>query len=235
MKVLIDEKGLQARNHLRRNKHRLSIFIAELMSISCQVFFSSITQNNLRNCDVLIITTRLSPFSNDEKDYIHNFILDGGGLLLMSNHGNLSQYDAKLADEKFGVEIQPTFFRHKFERVHTTLSESNLNSNHPIISGSPTVNSIVTNTCCSIHSDSGDCIVSLSNEMEDRLNSNIRPTSEQYFAHALEEAQGRIVTIADSGFIGSDCTTSPGPGLILHGDNLRFIKNVIRWLGGELG
>ena len=47
--------------------------------------------------------------------------------------------------------------------------------------------------------------------------------------------EGRVVTVADSGFIGDEGTNVPGPGLINHGDNARFIKNVVRWLGREIG
>jgi hypothetical protein len=57
----------------------------------------------------------------------------------------------------------------------------------------------------------------------------------RYFAHALEgeSIQSRVVTV-DSGFIGTCGTMRPGPGLIECGDNKRFIKNMVRWLGGEL-
>ena len=43
---------------------------------------------------------------------------------------------------------------------------------------------------------------------------------------------GRVVVLADSGFIGSAGTTRPGPGLIEQGDNLRFVLNTIAWLVG---
>ena len=41
--------------------------------------------------------------------------------------------------------------------------------------------------------------------------------------------------MADSGFIGDEGTNVPGPGLFDHGDNARFVKNVVRWLGREMG
>ncbi|HUW14547.1 MAG TPA: hypothetical protein VM537_32805 [Anaerolineae bacterium] len=46
--------------------------------------------------------------------------------------------------------------------------------------------------------------------------------------------KGRVVVIADSGFIGSDGTAYPGVGLIGHGHNLRFVLHALRWLAGEL-
>ena len=79
-------------------------------------------------------------------------------------------------------------------------------------------------------------LVALSLEMRD-LRNGYTP-SDRLFAHALDAGlvgKGRLVTMADSGFIGNEDTVVPGPGLIGHGDNARFIKNVVRWLGRELG
>jgi hypothetical protein len=251
MKVLIDRNGLQVQYHLR-DRLRLGVFITELLSASYLVAFSSqegLTREGLSRFDVLVITTRSSvDYSQTESESIHNFVHNGGGLLLMSNHGDYGQlkdmrrFDVKLAD-RFGVTLERTFFRHSLQGERTVLSQSALNLNHPIIagaSGEGPVRSIVTNTCCSIVANEGEGLVSLSNEMVDKR-SGSSPNG-QFFAHALEiksglktNHKGRIVTIADSGFIGTDCSAYPGPGLIGHGDNLRFIKNVIRWLGGELG
>lgn len=251
MKVLIDRNGLQARHHLR-DRLRLSVFITELMSASYPVAFSSregLTRAELNEYDILLITTRFPVgYSQAESKGICDFVYNGGGLLLMSNHGDygqvadMRQFDAKLAGE-FGVTFERTFFRNQLEGERTMLSQSTLNSNHPIIagaSGERSVRTLVTNTCCSILADGGEGLISLSNEMVDKR-SGCFPNG-QFFAHALgvtsglkAGSKGRIVTIADSGFIGTDCSAYPGPGLIGHGDNLRFIMNVIRWLGGELG
>jgi hypothetical protein len=62
----------------------------------------------------------------------------------------------------------------------------------------------------------------------------------QLFAHALDlsttdsRGEGRVVTIADSGFIGSRWTQVPGPGLVRWADNLQFVHNAIRWAGREI-
>lgn len=75
-------------------------------------------------------------------------------------------------------------------------------------------------------------LVSLAPPMVDEHNG--LAVSEYLFGCALERTsarRGRVVVLADSGFIGSAGTTRPGPGLVEHGDNLRFVLNTIVWLG----
>jgi hypothetical protein len=254
MRVIFDSSSLQAQYHLRDN-HRLSTIITELISNQNIVIFSSLPElddQELNNSDVLLITTRFPRnYSTDEIQIIRNFIIAGGGLLLMSNHADwpsrnlkdLRQHDAKLAVAcDIGITFEPTFFRHFEDSEKTILSRKTLNKNHPIISGASSgnpVRSVLTNTCCSIDVKVGDCIVSLSSEMVDKRN-QYSPDG-RCFAHAIDGSlhqeskfEGRVVSLADSGFIGTDGTSYPGPGLIGHGDNLRFIINTIRWLSHDL-
>ncbi len=258
MKVLFDGKALQAREHLN-NERRLSKLITELKSVQCSVAFSShesgkeLSADELGNCNVLVVTTRYPKqfrYSPAEKKAITDFVCAGGGLLLMSNHGDwlgknqhdTRQYDAELSSN-FGVEIERTFFKHPLRRVPTTLFGPDLNVKHSIISGgsgNQPVRSIVINNCCSIVAIGGDCVASLPTSMVDKRNG--KSPEGQSFAYALEassglssESKGRVVIIADSGFIGTQCTTEPGPGFSHQGDNLQFVKNVVLWLGGELG
>jgi hypothetical protein len=255
MRVLIDRKGLQARCHLT-DKLRLGVFLTELLSASYLVAFSSdptFTAHELGEYDVLIITTR--PFqgqgyTQEEIRDILDFVRNGGGLLLMSNHAGRSdrhrndqrKHDAKLAS-RFGVTLEETFFEHSLQGELTRISGSALSVEHPIVAGASgelPVRSIITNTCCSIVCDEGERLVLLSSEMVDRRGG--RSPEGRSFALALDKHsglnskdKGRVVVIADSGFVGTDLTTRPGPGLIGHGHNLRFIMNAVRWLGGELG
>jgi hypothetical protein len=192
--------------------------------------------------DVLIITTRphkRAPFSRDEISRIHDFVCSGGGLLLMSNHGpDLVEEDASLA-KCFDIDIDNTWFRNRSLSSPTNLTGELLNNGHPIISGKSVdskVGAIVTNTCCSMHSEVSEPLALLSPDMIDKL-SGSNPSSLQLFGVALDQAEsplsigrGRIVVLADSGFIGSDSTFHPGPGLIGKGDNITFILNTIDWL-----
>ena len=62
MKVLIDRNGLQANRHLHDGL-RLGTFLKELRSIRGSVTSTSatVTQDQLQNCDVFVITTLNSP------------------------------------------------------------------------------------------------------------------------------------------------------------------------------
>ena len=250
MKILFDSKGLQTKHHLRDNQ-RLSALITMLMREQHLISFSSppdIDIQELNVSDILLITTRSSDeYRSNEIKNIKKFIEAGGGLLLMSNHADwpsrglkdTREHDAKLAvDCDLRIDFERTFFCHKQDGQRTILSGSDLNQNHPIISGGShgkPVKTIVTNTSCSILATSGDFIVSISNQMEDKR-SNLSP-SNRSFAHAIDGSlngeyniSGRVVAVADSGFIGTDGTSYPGPGLIGYGDNLQFILNTILWL-----
>lgn len=254
MNVLIDRNGLQARRHLQ-DKKRLATLINELEACSYSVEFSQgpeLSPSELDNCDVLIITTRYPmkySYTRQEMQYIDIYIHRGGGIFLMSNHSDCvgnpydtREFDNQLARKILGFTFEPTFYTHTEKGNYTELSGSDLNQEHPIISGRPKedpISSVITNTCCSIASDKGCSIVSISSKTVDLRNGSTPKnrcfclaidTSE----HETGSSKGRIVAIADSGFIGAHNTNKPGPGLIEQGDNKRFIVNITRWLFGEL-
>ena len=257
MRVLIDSLGLQAQVHLEDGR-RLGVFISTLEQIAgCSMTFSSgspLAGQELGDCDVLVITTRYPrehAYSQQELTGVRGLVVDGGGLLLMSNHGDLpgsnphdmTQYDAIMA-RQFGVELERTWFQNPSMGELSRFSSSSLLAGHPILAGGPNeepVQTIVTNNCSSIVAgERGHSLVALSPEMRDLRNEIT--SANRLFAHALDMetdadsvGKGRVVTVADSGFIGNEDTFVPGPGLIGHGDNARFIKNVVRWLARELG
>lgn len=247
MKALIDINGLQAKEHKEDNK-RLKTFLSILNNLSIEYEFcgdNRITNKQLKRFDLLIITTRYpKKFSKKEIKIIYSHILEGGSLLLMSNHGDLPKtrlkdtrkYDYKLAS-RFEVEIERTVFKNPLPRVKTTLTRRVFNKDHPIIKGfnNNPVCSIVINNCSSIKTKVGTPIVSLSEEMEDKRDGV--PYKNRYFAVSADEnteldikIKGRVVITTDSGFIGTRCTTQPGPGLIEEGDNLVFIRSTLLWL-----
>jgi len=252
MRALVDGNGLQARAHAQDGK-RLATFLDLLRAIpGCNVVLSPtgpLTANSLADQDVLVITTRkwqTSPYVREELACIPDFVHRGGGLLLMSNHGDvpgrhpldMTRSDALLA-RAFGVEIENAFFAHPEPNQLSEFSEADLLATHPIIrgaAGEAPVRSLVTNNCCSIVSPDGAPLVCLTGQMVDQRNGF--PAQGRCFAVALENslpvARGRVVVVADSGFIGSEGTTFPGTGLIEHGDNARFALNAVRWVGRSL-
>ena len=257
MKVLLDSMGLQAQVHLA-GRRRLARFLSTLESIpDCSVSFSSgptLTWKELREHAVLVITTRYPAevaYSGQELTWIWDFVRLGGGLLLMSNHGDLpgsnphdmTQYDAQVG-HLFGVDIECSWFQNPASVELSVLGGKDFLTSHPIIGGhgeEDAVRTVVINNCSSIVAEGfGHPLVSLSQDMVDLRNGN--SPQNRLFAHALDpqtaghlSIEGRVVTVADSGFIGDEGSTVPGPGLIGHGDNAQFVKNVVRWLGREMG
>ena len=255
MKILMDGNGLQTRIHVQ-NERRLQTFLAQLEDIPfCVVDFSPelpLAKSLLNNYDVLVITTRHGEeysYSIEEITAITDFVRQGGGLLLMSNHGDLpghnindmTKQDAVLA-RQFGIEIENSWFANSKSGVLSEFSASDLLVTHPIICGGlgeEPIRSIVTNNCCSLVSADAVPIINLPSKMIDHRNG--LPAHGRNFAMALDaeansalNRMGRVVVVADSGFIGTEGTTNPGPGLIEKGDNRRFVQNVIRWLGREI-
>jgi len=257
MKVLIDSLGLQARIH-NQDGMRLEAFLRDLGRIpGCAVSFSPpapLSRDLLDEVDVLVITTRKkqdNPYTETELAAIPDFVQRGGGLLLMANHGdvpgrpypNMTLNDARLARE-FGIEIENSFFASPEWNQLVEISGADLWTEHPIISGAQTgqaVRSVVTNNCSSLRAGEGVApLVSLPRAMRDYRNGD--PPQGRYFAAAAETGKGRVVVTADSGFIGSkaevqpgliaaNAATRPGFGLIESGDNLRFILNILLWIG----
>ena len=251
MRVLVDGNGLQARAHAQDGK-RLATFLDQLRAIpSCTAVLSPggpLTADLLGEQDVLVITTRkweTSPYSRDELACIPDFVRQGGGLWLMSNHGDIpgrypdmTKSDAILA-RVFGVEIENTFFAHPEPKRLSEFSESDLLTTHPIMrgnAGEEPIRLIVTNNCCSLVSPDGAPLIRLTYRMTDHRN-GFSPQG-RCFATALENNlkvdRGRVVVVADSGLIGTDGTTFHGVGLIERGDNARFAQNLVRWVGHYL-
>ena len=250
MKILIDAQSLQASHH-RRDDQRLCTLLSALRRRHTADFSSEtgLTGEELARYHVLVVTTRYpesEKYTAEERDAVRGFVSDGGGLVLMTNHADLPgrnphdtrAYDAELAGI-FGVTIEPTFFGNRLDDVPTVLAGDVLEAEHPILKGASEdgrVSAVLTNTCASIRCEQGRRLISLSEEMVDRRTGK-RAQPGQLFAHALElsatdsRGEGRVVTIADSGFIGSRWTEAPGPGLITWADNLQFIHNAIRWAG----
>jgi len=252
MRVLIDGNSLQARAHAQDGR-RLATFLDLLRAIpGCHAALSPagpLTAGLLADQDVVVITTRKwqdAPYSSQELECIPAFVRRGGGLLLMSNHGDvpgrqpldMTRSDALLAHQ-FGVEIENAFFTHPEPKRLSELTGADLLTTHPIIRGAvgeEPVRLIVTNNCCSLVSTDGAPLVRLNDRMTDQRNGF--PAQGRCFAVALENSvqtgRGRVVVVADSGFIGAEGTTFPGVGLIERGDNARFALNAVRWLGRAL-
>lgn len=258
-KVIIDSNSLQAQAHLI-DKLRLRTFIeAVRKGAKLDVEFSHqgqlgnhLTKEYLLNdeeCKLLIITTRppndpnlpnwSRPFqySENELNDIQEFVNRGGSLLLMSNHSDTSrnptdwrEEDNRLS-EKFNIKLDQTCFT--IRGTLTGLLTNFDNPTYPIVKG---IDTIVVNNCFSISGSGGFPVAFLNESMKDAGPYGQNPHN-KVFAYAIDRKEiqdgiysGRVIIVADSGFIGEVLTTRPGPGLIECGDNYQFVVNMIQWL-----
>ena len=243
MNLLIDSLGLQARVHLRDGRRLADLLAALAARPGIQTTFSTsgaLSADQLRGHDVLLLTTRKkseADYAEAELDAVEQFVRDGGGLLLMSNHGDipgrpypdLTASDARLA-RRFGIEIENSFFAAPEWGRPIEIPRECLNQGHPILRGIGTdnpVRSLVVNNACSIRPEGGVPLVSLPTAMLDHRDG--RPPAGRCFAVARD----RVVVVADSGFIGSPDTMFPGAGLLDRGDNLPIVVNMIQWLANR--
>jgi hypothetical protein len=251
MRVVLDSRSMQARVHVQDGV-RLRSLLDGLSKVTVAVSMSSdrLTPGVLAGADVVFVPTRTiedgNDYSHDELTALERFVMAGGGLLLLSNHGDHpggnpydhTRYDRALA-ELFGVKLEPAWFADAELGTLTTIAADSMVATHPVIaggSGAGAVTSIVTNNCCGVAAADEAALVTLPQTMIDHR-AGLEPDQYQ-FACALdstEDRAGRVIVVGDSGFIGTSGTSTPGPGLIDEGDNFVFSQNALLWLGRRLG
>jgi hypothetical protein len=212
MRILLDSLGLQARIH-NQDGTRLATFLAHIeQTPGWEALFSPqepLSPTLLATCNILVITTRKiqdNPYTTEELAVLPAFVQRGGGLLLMTNHGdvpgrpypNMTINDNLLARE-FGIEIINSFFASTTPNKLVEISGSALHAEHPIISGAQTgqtVQILVTNNCSSLRVGAGAFpLAALPETMCDYRNGD-RPQG-RYFAAAAQFGKGRVVITAD--------------------------------------
>jgi hypothetical protein len=185
-------------------------------------------------------------YSVDDVDAITRFVERGGGLLLMTNHGDLpghnpwdwTRHDSQLA-AALGIVIEPAWFAESgAKNSFPDVEQDGLQSEHPIIrgaEGSDPVRRLRIGMCCALTPPAGvEPLVRLPAGLIDWRDG--RNPKDYCFAVALDGLngqQGRVVVTARSGFLGSSGITFPGPGLIQEADNLPFVLNSVRWLAHD--
>ena len=249
MKVLIDTRSLQGAFHYGRlpelpdeEKYkeakksiglRLETFLSiveketGIKPVPSEGKVGELQTSILREFDTLVILTRMFFLSPEELEDIKDFVKDGGNLLLMSNHPPFSEFDNPLS-EVFGFSFQsPTYPWHRgFYGLTNIISPSK--NTHEIMRGLQS--GVFINNSCRIELESKSGIDILATFPDEPEPSNI-------FAIAIDKPygveSGRIVAVADSGFIGEDSTKNPGPGQMGKGNNKKFISNIFSWLNHQ--
>ena len=249
MRIIFDSNSLQTKVHLgfkvrpeweeakgRRLTTLLETVEEAVPGASVEFYDGKYTRDALADCGALVFLTRKEPFDPEELEAIHAFVTGGGGLLIMSNHGDHAEYDCVLA-VRFGFRFEPSFFR--IPGPELGRMSGDLLGDHPILkgeAGEPEIQELFTNTTCHITSESGTVLATLDERMKEKFE-DLSPRG-TIFALALDgkagdlgdDVKGRIVAIADSGFVGTKGADRPGVGIIDEGDNMAFHKRVLRWL-----
>ncbi len=247
-RIVIDSYSLQAVQHLRSFHNgdplgRLTSFICTIEGLGHSVCFeeSLELEGGLKSADLLIILTRCpdKPIAQFLSG-IHRFVLDGGSLLLMSNHsrvpshpgmGHFTEEDGKLAME-FGIEISEACFCTD-PAPSATIIRSTGTDDHPLLdsrSGKHSVTSVIINNGCGVNYSSKGMPVLLFPEGTVDKGPGGLSAKGHAFAWALETQGGRVLVTGDSGFVGEPNLPGSGPGLFDRGDNRLFIEQAITWL-----
>ncbi|MHC4598455.1 MAG: hypothetical protein ACYS47_05575 [Planctomycetota bacterium] len=239
MKILLERRSLQGEAHLEREEvrgERLTTFLASLeVAAGAPPRWSegTLDAEPLAHADVFIVPTKLTPYAEDERDVLDDFVRAGGGLWVLSNHDPFHESDGLLL-ERFGVRLEAAFLR--TEGSTTAIGGEHLKP-HAVLDGEGgKVGTLVTNTTCSIRSEKGRIVALLPETMADKHTGD--PPRGGLYAHALDGTagddvgKGRVLTVADSGFLGDRTSRIPGPGQIEEGDNILFVRNAVNWLAG---
>jgi hypothetical protein len=266
MHILFDSFSSQVQVH-RRLSIRMNTLLGAIQSEGWTYSFSRnpITTGQLDGCDVFAILTReqlnfdgfaTNPnesaafaYTPDEIKNILSFVENGGGVLLISNHGpyKANPKDKKLGDTKydvhlakaFGVIINPAHFNDGKGNTLMTMNTKNdsLNSGLNILFQ---VTEIAVHNSCGIQGTRGtpwEWIAKIPNDAIDNSGHipkfkpyDKKTKAQQHYAIRLKES--KVIVAGNSGLAGDDGCTIPAPGTILYGNNLLFLLNCFKWLGG---
>jgi hypothetical protein len=242
MHLLFDGNALQSQANnsnigLQQSGERLSGVIEALdEELSYGVEFTSegdeISEEDLEPADVLVIPTRPpagagpyeQPFSYSEIQRIVDFVEDGHGLVVLTNHENFTAEDTRLTEE-FGIEILDHSIH--FDADNPVEMGPDHLYDHPIIEGGPdgrTVSSLKVDNCSKL----------LREEDEVQEVVDLGDMADAYFCLATEADAGRVVAVADSGILGTEKSQIPGPGMFSEADNRAFILNAFQWAASDL-
>ncbi len=158
----------------------------------------------------LIVGSRsqLAPFDALETDAIGAFVATGGGLLLMANHRGLVRPQQQLAEAlKLPVSFNDISVVDG-PRIGIVL--------HELTAG---VEAIAVRNCCSLAVMPGAEPLALFSEPG------------HVFAAAMTVGRGRVVAVADSGFIAS--RDDAGRDMFASANNARFVGSLLGWLTGR--
>ncbi|MGD2247048.1 MAG: SHOCT domain-containing protein [Candidatus Methanofastidiosia archaeon] len=223
--------------HSNAEKTNFSKFFSELSSLcTIECSYRPLTEEDLRQCDILMISTPIEAFSREEIYDIKEFVERGGGLLLMGNgwywvdyhHKPIEDFPFNQIAQEFRVAVNsdcivdPTNY-HPSEKPHYPIFTKF--ASHFVTDGLTEVYTLIPSSL----SIAGN-VVPLVVGDEDSYSGCHEPV---YIAGdyppvvaALEYGKGRII------FISHDCFIANSE--VDKYDNLKFGLNMFNWLSENL-
>lgn len=190
--------------------HRLTGLRQALDAAGFDLVIASPDADVLDEADALIVGSRsqLVPFDALETDAISAFVESGGGLLLMANHRGLVRPQQQLAE---ALRLPIAFNDISVvdgPRIGIVL--------HALTEG---VEAIAVRNSCSLKVEAGAEPLALFSQPE------------HVFAAAMQVGPGRVVAVADSGFMAS--RDDAGRDMFSSASNARFLGSILGWLAGR--
>jgi hypothetical protein len=221
---------------------------------------SDLSERSLAEVDVIALTTTLEPHPLHELTSVVHRVRAGAGLWVCSNHGpfsldrpdpNLVRFDQPIASS-FGMTLWTATIASRRRDATGRRELSWLPVSGPIATGRPLVvggsglaRQAVTNNGCGVLAapwasvivpfDDDDLVNGLDVRGVDEAGRNVYgpvPAGTSWAASVEGPAtgSGRAIFCADSGWLGGEGTTWPGPGLFHLGDNRQLAANMACWL-----
>lgn len=166
--------------------------------------------DTLDDAAVLVVGSRsqLLPFDAIEVDAISTYLATGGGLLLMANHRGMIAPQQQLA-EALGLPV-------RFNDISVVNGPRIEMTAHKLAAG---ISALVIRNGCSLGVSEDELAVARFTEPR------------HVFAAAMPAGLGRVVAVADSGFMAS--RDDAGRDMFAAGGNARFLGNVLGWLAAR--
>jgi hypothetical protein len=212
------------------------------------------SRNTLDGHDILVIANAMGPerrraspaFTEQECDAVHEWVREGGSLLLIADHFPMGSAADSLG-RRFGVEMSkgmtddPAHYDEDLRDILFTRDSGRL-ADHPITNGrddSERIDRVVTFTGQSLKGpEDSHPFLLLADTAVDELPPNRRKASAAGRAQgiAMQYGQGKVVVLAEAGMLtaqlddqkrrfGMNC-----PGI----DNRQLALNIMHWLAGVI-
>jgi len=211
-----------------------------------------VTREALEKMDVYVSLTRQPnipqapdqgigfAYSNKELSALQEFVSNGGGILLMTDHGqfpedtvpSFTESDSALA-QRFGITLLNLFVTGTDMNYMLMEMDPELPTEFEYLSYQ--VQGISAHDSCAILPPITftplvlfpDAVSAYDFALDEYV-----PLPSPYFAILVPYGAGNVIVVGNSGMVGDWGSTQPGPGLITLDNNLMFFLNCVGYLGG---